>query len=394
MTSLLNRDLGMLMGAQLVGVSGTVAMVTLGGIVGQRLAPTPSLATLPLSLQIVGTAVSTVGAAWLMSRIGRPRGFAVGALLGSVGYLVAMAATGIGSFALFCFAVALVGAANAFALQYRFAAMEHAPEGRESQAISLVLVGSLGGAIVGPALAAQGEGWIEGIPFGGAFLVVAAGYAAAAGVLRRLSSREVTDDAGGESPRPLGVVVRQPLFLVAVLGGVAGFGVMTFVMTAAPLSMHVVEGHSMTATAAVIQAHVLAMYLPSLVTGYLIGRLGIGRIMAIGAVVLALTLVAGFLGREVMHYAAAMIALGVGWNFLYIGGTALLGHAHRASERFGAQAVNEFSVFGVSACGSLGAGAVMHFAGWNGVLLAAALPIAIALATLAVVRPHRRLAGT
>ena len=290
-------------------------------------------------------------------------------------------------------AVALVGAANAFALQYRFAAMENAPKGRESQAISLVLVGSLGGAIVGPALAAQGENWIEGIPFGGAFVVIAVSYVVVAGVLRRLSSGDATEDAEAEAPRPLAEVVRQPLFLVAVLGGVAGFGVMTFVMTAAPLSMHVVDGHSMAATAAVIQAHVLAMYLPSLATGYLIGRLGIGRIMAIGALVLALTLVAGFLGREVMHYAAAMIALGVGWNFLYIGGTALLGHAHRPSERFRAQAVNEFSVFGVSACGSLGAGAVMHFAGWNGVLLAAGLPIAIALATLAAVRPQRRLAG-
>ena len=374
--SLLNRDLAMLMGAQLVGVSGTVAMVTLGGIVGQRLAPTPALATLPLSCHIVGTAVSTVGAAWLMSRIGRPRGFAFGALVGSVGYLVAMAATGFGSFALFCVAVALVGAANAFALQYRFAAMEHAPKGRESQAISLVLVGSVGGAIVGPALAAQGEGWIEGVPFGGAFLVVAVGYVVVAGVLRRLSPQEAVDGVEAQAPRSLAVVMRQPLFLVAVLGGVAGFGVMTFVMTAAPLSMHVVDGH-----------------LPSLATGYLIGRLGIGRIMAIGALVLALTLLAGSLGREVMHYAVAMIALGVGWNFLYIGGTALLGHSHRPSERFRAQAVNEFSVFGVSACGSLGAGAVMHLAGWNGVLLAAALPIAIVLATLAAVRPQRRLAG-
>ena len=388
---LINRDLVMLMGAQLVGVSGTIAMVTVGGIVGQRLAPTPSLATLPLSLQIVGTAVCTVGAAWLMSRIGRPRGFAIGAIMGSIGYLVAMAATGLGSFSLFCFAVALVGAANAFALQYRFAAMEHAPEGRESQAISLVLVGSLGAAIIGPALAAQGESWIEGIPFGGAFLVVALGYVVVAVVLRRLTVREATGPEEEESPRPLAVVVRQPLFLVAVLGGVSGFGVMTFVMTAAPLSMHVVDGHSMTATAAVIQAHVLAMYLPSLVTGFLIGWLGIGRIMGIGALVLALTLVAGFLGREVMHYAAAMIALGVGWNFLFVGGTALLGLSHRPSERFRAQAVNEFSVFGVSACGSLGAGAVMHLAGWNGVLLAAALPIAITFAALAGVRPGRRL---
>lgn len=390
--TLLNRNLAMLTAAQVVGVSGTVGMVTLGGILGQRLAPTPALATLPLSGLIIGTAVFTVGASWLMSRIGRPKGFAVGALVGCAGYLTATLATALASYWTFCIAVVMVGAANAFAQQYRFAAVESAPRGRDSQAISIVLVGSLGGAIFGPGLAAAGEDWIAGAPFAGAFVVVAAAYVVVALFIRTLAPGRGGDGLADEAPpRPLGAIARQPLFLAAVLGGVAGYGAMTFIMTAAPLSMHVVEGHSMAATAGVIQAHVVAMYAPSLVTGFLIARFGIGGIMGAGTIVLASTLVAGLLGRDVMHYAVSMIALGVGWNFLYIGGTALLGRAHRASERFRAQAVNEFSVFGMSAAGSLGAGAVMHYAGWEGVLLAGGIPIAAALVALAWVRPDRRL---
>jgi len=190
-----------------------------------------------------------------------------------------------------------------------------------------------------------------------------------------------------ENVRGVGAIVRNRVFIVAVLGGAVGYGVMSFIMTATPLSMHVVDGHSLHHTAAVIQAHVLAMYAPSLATGYLVGRFGSQRVMLAGAIILCITVIAGFAGREVLHYGAALVALGVGWNFLYVGGTTLLGSAHRPDERFRAQAINDASVFGISATGSLSAGVAMQFLGWNAVLGLSIPAIGLAIVALARVRP-------
>ena len=384
-----NRGIATLMGGQLLSVMGITAFVTLGGIVGAVLGPSPGWATLPVSAMVVGTALATVGAALTMAKIGRARGFALGALLGCAGHLTAAAALALGSFALFSLGGFLVGAANAFAQQYRFCAMESAPQAVAGHAVSLVLVGALGGAVLGPMLAVRGEDWLPAAPFASVFLVLAAAGLVMAFILLRLPLGVAPATHAEEPPRPLGAIVRQPLFLAAVVSAAIGYGVMIFVMTAAPLSMHVVDGHTLGSAASVVQAHVLAMYAPSLATGFLLGRFGVGRVMAAGVLALAATLAAGFAGREVPHYGAAMIALGVGWNFLYVGGTVLLARCHRPAERFRAQAVNDFSVFGVSAAGSLGAGLALHAWGWPGVLALAAAPILLAAATLAVVRPGR-----
>ena len=224
-------------------------------------------------------------------------------------------------FALLCAGAGLVGVANAFVHQYRFAAIESSPPSAAGHAVSLVLVGSLGGAFVGPMLAARGEDWIADAPFAGCFLALAAAALAVAVAVARLRPLAAREDAAAEPPRPLTAIARQPLFLAAVIGGAAGYGVMIFVMTATPLSMHALDGHSLDSAAQVVQAHVVAMYLPSLVTGYLIGRWGVGRLMAVGVCALAITLALAFAGREVLHYGASMVALGVGWNFLFVGGT-------------------------------------------------------------------------
>ena len=293
---MLNRNILTLVAAQLVSVAGVVAMVTLGGILGQRFAPSPALATLPISFQVLGTAAATVGAAWLMSRIGRARGFAIGALIGCGGYLLAVASLATESFVMLIGAAALNGIAAAFAQQYRFAAVESVPD-RPGPAVSLVLTGSLGGAIVGPGLVAWGEGWIPEIRFAGAFVAIAACYLAVVPMLARLRTESAEQPRHDHAARPLAAIAGQPVFLAAVVGGVAGYGAMTFVMTAAPLSMHIVDGHSLSASATVIQGHVLGMYLPSLATGILIMRFGAGRMMALGVLVLAATLAIG-LGRS------------------------------------------------------------------------------------------------
>ena len=392
-SELLNRNLVILVLAQATAVTGTVALVTLGGIVGRDLAPTATLSTLPISLQVVGTAAATVLAAWIMSRIGRANGFALGAALGAIGAGVAVVGVLQANFVVFCAGAMLVGVANAFSQQYRFAAAESVSSRSAGYAISITLAGSMIGAVAGPELAARGEDWISGARFAGTFVAVVGCYLVAAVLLPGLRPKPATRAAEPEvdvsESRPLSLIARHPAFVVAVLGAAVGHGAMSFVMTAAPLAMHVVDGHSLSHTAAVIQAHVLAMYAPSLVSGALIARYGGQRVMLIGAVVLLAMVVIGFAGREVMHYGVSMVALGIGWNFLYTGGTTVLGSAHRSAERFRAQAANDFTVFTISALGSLSAGTVMQVFGWNTVLGITVPIILVALAVLAWIRLPR-----
>jgi len=178
------------------------------------------------------------------------------------------------------------------------------------------------------------------------------------------------------SDRPLAEIVRQRVFLVAVLGALAGYGLMTLVMTATPISMHLNDGHTLEQTAGVIRAHVLGMYLPSLVSGFLVERLGVARMMFVGALTLLATSVIGLQGQAVLHYWWALVLLGVGWNFLYVGGTTMLTYTYSVAERFRAQAVNEFLVFGTAATASLLAGTVMHYFGWR-LLMLVPIPILV-----------------
>ena len=363
--------MAILLFAQAVAVTGWFAVVTAGGILGRSLAANPALATLPVSLLIVGTAVSTFIASWTMARVGRARGFAIGATVGAFGAACGFVATLTHNFPLLCGASITIGCAAAFAQQYRFAATECVAEAAAPMAISIVLLGSIIGAFLGPGLMASGEAWVAGAPFGGSFAAIAGCYlfgSAALLALRPMTPLAEEEATGGA--RPLRVIARGRFFIAAVTGAAIGSGVMSLVMTAAPLAMHVVDGYSLAATTAVIQAHVLAMYFPSLISGVLIGRFGAGRVMIGGAALLGATLVAGLAGRHMLHYGLAMVALGVGWNFLYVGGTTLLARAYRPAERFRVQALNDFSIMGVSAFASLSAGAVMQLLGSNGVLYA------------------------
>ena len=391
LSDLLSRNILILLLAQAASVTGTVAIVTVGGILGRELAGDPALATFPISMLIVATAVSTVVAAWIMSRIGRPRGFALGAALGAAGAGCAWGATAVQSFVLLCVGSILIGCATAFSQQYRFAATESVRAAAAPTAVAVVLTGSMAGAILGPGLVARGESWIAGAQFGGTFAAIAGCYVLAGAVL--LGLRPVSSQAR-EKPigaaRPLRTIARGRLFVVAVVGAAMGQGVMAFMMTAAPLAMHVVDRHSLAVTAAIIQGHVLAMYAPSLVAGGLISRFGAGRIMMAGAIFLGATLLVGLSGREVVHYGVAMVALGVGWNFLYVGGTTLLARSHRPEERFRVQGLNDFTVLGCAALGSLSAGVVMQFLGWDAVLYASMPAILLAIAAILWGRPDRK----
>lgn len=354
-------------------------MVTLGGIIGSQLTPSNALSTLPLSMMVVAVAATTIPATLLMRKVGRRKGFALASGSAVIALAVAVFALREQSFLLYCAAAMLFGINMAFTQQYRYAAAESVEARYVPRAVSLVLVGSIGGALLGPELAVRGADWIDGIPYAGTMLALMVLFAIQAalflsmGVLGRDHTSEPADDG-----RSVGELVRQPVFMVAVLGGVAGYGLMTLVMTATPLSMHVEQGYSLEATANVIRFHVLGMYVPSLFTGFIIERIGVSRLMFIGAVALIGTSVVGLQGHSYLHYWWALVLLGVGWNFLYVGGTTMLTYTYSLAERYRAQAVNEFLVFGTSATASLLAGTVMHYFGWTTLMLVP-LPILLAI---------------
>ncbi len=383
------RNLSILFFAQFTAATGSITLVILAGIIGTDLSPNPAFATLPISLMVVGTAASTIPAAMLMRAVGRPLGFAAAAGCAVLAFLLGALSLSLGSFALLCLAVALNGVNLAFVQQYRFAAAETVSPDRVGRAISVVLLASIGGAVGGPVLAGATRHIIPGTEYAGTMLALAALMAVTAGLLFFLNpdSHAEHHDSGSQA-RPLREIVRQPLYVVAVMGGVAAYGIMSFIMTATPISMHVVDGFSIEQTSGVIRSHVIAMYAPSLVSAFLIERFGVLRLMAVGAFAMLMTSAIGLAGHAMMHYWFALVLLGIGWNFLYVGGTTLLTRTYRSPERFKAQAVNEFSAFACSAAGSLLAGTVIHFFGWAALMTSAMPPLLLMLVALYAVR-HR-----
>ena len=387
------RNLIILVFCQLISATGSIVFVTLGGIIGVTLASDPAWATLPISMVVIATAATTIPATMLMRRIGRGRGSALSSLSAMSGVLLAAWAIRSEDFGLFLVAAIVFGINMAFTQQYRYAAAESVENRYVPRAISFVLLGAIGGAVVGPLLATRGGLLLPEAPYAGTMLALALLYAIQAALLMLLPKTiPGSADSQTMATRKLGAIVRQPVFLVAVGAGTAAYGLMTLIMTATPLSMHVNDGYSVEQTAAVIRAHVLGMYVPSLVSGLLIEKLGLVRMMFVGSIALLATSLIGLQGHSVLHYWWALVLLGVGWNFLYVGGTTMLTYTYSIEERFAAQGVNEFAVFGAAATASLLAGTVMHFYGW-GTLMLIPMPVLFAVTVaLLFVRRSRLLA--
>jgi MFS family permease len=368
----------MLAAAQMLGSSGLTVTVILGGIIAADIAPRPSLATVPISLAIVATALTTIPASLLMRRIGRRAGFIFGAGVGLVGGLVASQAVIHASFLSFCAATVLLGGSMAFTQQYRFAAAESAPPERLSQAISYVLIGSLGAAIVNPQLALAARWLIPGTEYAGSFVAVSILYAATIAVLSRLTvpaPSVLLRVTPGDAPR---TSFATPQFRMAVFAGACAYAVMSFVMTAAPISMHHVDHHNVEATTWVVQSHVLSMYLPSLFTGNVIARFGERKVMMWGGALLATCAGVSLFGHQLMHYWLGLVTLGLGWNLLFVAGTTLLSRSVDPDNRHRAQALNDFTVFGSQACASLLAGLAVQSIGWRALNLVT-LPLLAAM---------------
>lgn len=351
--------------AQVLTGTGLTAVVIFGGILSAELAPDASFATVPVSVAVVGMALSTVPASMLMRITGRRLGLVIGAGIGIVASLLCAYAIAQHSFALFCSGALLFGTATAFSVQYRFVAAESVEPEMASRAISYVLLGGLGAALIGPQAAMAARSWWEPYEYAGSFLVVGVLYLLGAITLTRLRvTAAARAEAPGEGPTTR-ELLREPMLRKAVLAGAVAFGVMSFIMTAAPVSMHTLHHHSVTATTWTIQSHILAMYLPSLFSGVLIARLGHRTMMSAGCVLLAASAALSVIGHDVPHYWLGLVLLGVGWNFLYTSGTALLATHYTGVERYRAQAINDFVVFTSQACVSLLAGLAVMNLGWQ-----------------------------
>lgn len=366
----------------------SVLVVTIGALAAARITSDLQLATVPIAAMVFGTALATVPASLFMARFGRRRGFLLGALLGVAGGLLAATGIWMNSLAALAAGTALVGGYQAFAQFYRFAAAEITGEKFQSQAISYVLAGGVVAALAGPELGRWGAAWLEP-PFLGSFLIVSVVSLLSAGLLLGLQPPGlVAIRAHKRAARPLVHIMRQETYLVALFGAATGYGVMILAMTATPLAM-VHLHHDMAGAVRVIQVHVLGMFLPSFFTGALIARFGVLNVMLAGVALLAAHVAFALSGTTFPSFAAALLLLGVGWNFLYIGGTTLLTEAYFESERGKAQAANDLIVFAVGLFSSLAAGALLSLLGWqalNAVLLPWLACAALAIAWLSTKR--------
>jgi MFS family permease len=354
----------LLASAQALFQTASVLVMTIGGLAGAALAPSPEWATAPIASMFLGTAVATVPASMWMASVGRRTGFVAGAAFGTLGGLIASFGVLAGSLPLLCLGTLLVGIYQGFAQFYRFAAAEVSDASFRPRAISLVLAGGVAAALAGPALARMGVEWLQP-SYIGSFLILGVVSLLAAGTLMGLRvPRPPPAESAAAPPRTLLAIAWQPTYLVALFGAVTAYGAMILAMTATPLAM-VHHHHSLGDASTVIQLHVLGMFLPSFFTGTLIARFGVLRVMFTGVLLLSGHVVATLSGTGVYSFAAALVLLGVGWNFLFVGGTNLLTRTYAPSERGKAQGANDMTVVLVGLVASLSAGAMQQVLGWQ-----------------------------
>jgi MFS family permease len=371
------RDIFLLACCQALLLTNGAGLITMNGLVGYALADMKTLATLGVTCYVLGSAVTTMPASMLMARIGRRLGFMTGAFINIVGCALAAFAIARGSFVLYCAAMVLIGAYNAIGLQYRFAAAEVAAPADKPKAISLVLAGGVVGGFLGPESVRRAVDLFP-TPYLGGFVALA-GYALLALVIQSLVHvpPPTPEERSGQG-RPLSVIVRQPVFIVAALAGAVGYGLMNLLMTATPIAMDLCR-HPFTAVAIVIEWHVVGMFAPGFFTGSLIRRFGVLQVILVGIVLVALCAAIALNGITVTHFLVALALLGIGWNFMYTGGTTLLTEAYAPAEKARVQGTNDFIVFATMGVTSLASGAMVSAAGWEA-MNRAVLPVLAAIA--------------
>ena len=362
---LMNKNLWLLILSQIFAFTAAPVTVFLSGIIGSQFSPVKSLATLPMALSIVGTAIFAIFAAKLMGIIGRRAGFIFASVGTSITSLVAAYSIVIESFILFNLACFIIGAGVAFSHQYRFAAVETVDKEMAPKAISIILLAGIGSAFIGPNLANISKAIISQHLYVGSYIALAALTLTSTVFLLFYKDGHKKNSIIKKSSRSYFELISQPRFLQALIASAFAYAVMSFLMTATPISMHIMEKISLTKTGFVIQLHIAAMFLPSLITGNLIKKFGHSKIMYSGVVLFSVTILLSLFEQNFSNYLIALIFLGLGWNFLFISGTSLLVLSYREEEKFKAQGFNDLIVYTIQAIASLSAGVFISLTSWK-----------------------------
>ncbi len=372
------KNVALLAGCQAMLFTNNVTLISLAALAGFSLADNKALATLPATAYVVGAALTTLPASFFMKRFGRQTGFQVGTSMGIAGAGVCCLALWLHSFWLLCAGVLVLGVYNAFGQYYRFAAADVASYEFKATAISLVMAGGLVGGIIGPEMSKHTRDMFA-VPFLGAYASLIVFCLITMALLASIRIPQPSVAESHEPVRPLARIMAQPAFIVAVTGSALGYGVMSLLMTVAPLAMGLC-GHAYSSAALVIEWHVIGMFAPSFFTGSLIRRFGVLSVMLAGVALEALCVGIALSGVLVANFWWALTLLGVGWNFLYVGGTTLLTECYRPSEKAKAQGMHDFLVFLTSATSSFSSGLLMNRNGWE-MLNYAALPLLAVIGT-------------
>jgi MFS family permease len=380
-----HRNILLLMACQVLLLINNVSMIAVNGLAGLLLAPNPALATVPVTAYVIGSALASAPIARMMKRHGRRIGFSVGTLFGMLGVSVAAWGAYQKQFYLLCAGTMLVGVYNACGQLYRFAAAEVSPPQFKERAISWVMAGGVVGGVVGPNLVKYSVDWLP-VAFAGTYASLIVFAALSLIVIQYVRFQPPIEAEQKHGGRPLRVILAQPVFVVAAMGAVFAYGVMNLLMTATPIAMVKMCRHPFSDAALVLEWHVIGMFAPSFFTGHLIRRFGVLSIMLTGALLMFVCVAVALAGVDLMNFLVALFTLGVGWNFLFIGGTTLLTDAYRPEERNKVQGANDFLIFTTMAISSFSSGALVTTRGWD-LLNYGSLPF-LTLVTAAILWLH------
>jgi len=373
-----HRNTGILATSQAVLVVSQSMLAILSGLVGLAIADNVALATLPVTTVVIATTLTTIPASLLMKHIGRRAGFLVGGSVGVSGAMVASYALYTENFWLFSFGTFLMGVNVGFAQFYRFTAADAAKPHFKSRAISFVIAGGVIAAFAGPELAKRTHDLVEGTDFLGSYLILGGLGVVGMALVAALKIPAPSADERRQSGRPLAEIVRQPSLVIAILVGMIAYSTMILLMTATPLAM-IGHGFHIDDASFVIQWHMVAMFAPAFFTGSIIHRFGVDKVMVAGTVLLGVAITSALSGNQIIHFWTALFALGLGWNFAFIGASTLLTETYAPSEKAKAQALNDFLVFGMVTLASLTSGTILYFLDWRAVNFAAIPAIGVAL---------------
>ena len=367
----MNRNLSLLVSSQVFAFTAATVTVFISGIIGSQLTPIKTLSTLPPSIYVVGTAAATIFAAKIMSIIGRRLGFVFSSVVGSISCLIGAYAIMIESFFIFCIAKFILGATMAFTHQYRFAAAESVEKEKAPKAISSLLLAGIVAAFLGISLSNYTKNFVSDYLYVGSYLTLAILTLIPSFLLFFFRDNKEVSFMSNEENKSRNYLefLSDPKFLQAITSAAFAYAVMSFLMTATPISMHIVHHLSLEKTGIVLQFHVLAMFLPSLFTGNLIKKFGYSYMMYAGVLFYILTILMSFFEPSFLNYFISLIFLGIGWNFLFISGTSLLVTTYKPEEKFKAQGFNDLLVFSSMAIASLSAGVLISLASWKTVNL-------------------------